>query len=419
MRLRAPGALVLCVIASAACRTGASDAPLPPYLLDPRIGLEGPFPASVEEGWSLLRRGRSADAAKAFQAAGKNPAGTVGRIEALVESGRADEARAACGQTFGGAIETAPLLAACGEAAARGESWAEAFDLFEAAGLRSPDPAPFVELKRRAAPKAAAELVREGEQALADNEVAEAENAADRAIAIAPGQREALRLSGSAALAREDAPKAFARYRAAWKIDRTDVDSGEKAGDLALKVGNSEAGYEIFSALAKIDARFRARAEECQEEFVISNWPAPDRQSAHSARLTRAQAATLLWRLLPQIRDVAVPPSAPVASDILSRADQKILAHCLGIGLLTVDSSTHRARPDVFLSRAEASRLLLRAAALAGLGKKAPCADEKAASEGAAADCAVLPPGKPSAVSGPEFRRGIAAILASSGKARK
>jgi tetratricopeptide (TPR) repeat protein len=412
--LGALGALVVIGLCCAACRSGAPAGRPPAYLFDPRIGFDAPFPKPVEEGWILLLAGRPVDALRAFQSAAASPAAKVGRIESLLESGRTAEARAACEQAFQSGFGTIPLLAACGETAARQEQWAEAFDLFEAAGLRSPDLAQLLELKARAAPKAVAELVRQGLEAIADNEIAEAETAADRAVAIESASRAALRLSGDAALARDDAGKAFRRYRAAWKLDPGDLDSGERAGDLALKNGRYDAGYEIFAALSRRDSRFASRAEECQEEFVISNWPGPDRDSAHAARLTRAQAAALLWRLVPEIRIVPVSPSAPIASDILSRNDQRVLAHCLGIGLLTVDASTHRARPDVFLSRAEALRFLLRTAALTGLGKATACVDEKAQAEGllsAAAACGLLPAGKNSVVSGREFRRAIAVLL--------
>ena len=309
MRLRALGAIVALGVACASCRSPAPAGPLPAYLLDPRTDLDGPFPRGVEEGWGFLLRGRPADALRAFQAAPNSPAASVGSIEALLESGRIDEARSACGQTLQGGLETAPLLGACGEAASRQGSWSEAFDLFEAAVLRAPGAAGLSDLKRRAAPNAVDELVRDGERALEDSEVAEAENAADRALAIEPANRPALRLSGASAVARDDPGKAFARYWAAWKLDRADADSGERAGDLALKIERYDAAYEIFAELSRRDPRFLSRAEECQEEFVISNWPSPDRQSAHAARLTRAQAAALLWRLLPEIRAVRVPPA--------------------------------------------------------------------------------------------------------------
>ncbi|MGH9442857.1 MAG: tetratricopeptide repeat protein [Thermoanaerobaculia bacterium] len=422
MRLRAAGALVLFGLVSAGCRSGAPQGAPPPYLLDPRLGLQGPFPAQIETGWKLLRRGRPVDALRAFRDAGASPAGEVGRIESLVEAGRIEEATSACGKALQGGIGTAPLFAACGETALARKSWSEAFDLFEGAALRAPDFPQLSELKRRTAAKAASELVIEGEEALSDGEIAEAESAADRAVAIDAANRPALRLSGAAALAHDDEGKAFTRFWSAWKLDRSDRDSGEKAGDVALKIGRYDAGYEVFSALSLLDPRFKARAQECQEELVISNWPAADRQSAHAARLTRAQAAALLWRMLPDIRSVRVPAAAPIASDILSRDDQKVLAHCLGIGLLTVDAATHRARPDFLLTRTEAVRFLLRAAALSGLGKAPACVDEKVAGKGllaAAAECGVLPAGKGSAVSGEEFRRGIAAILSTAGSDRK
>jgi tetratricopeptide (TPR) repeat protein len=411
VKARALGALVFFGIAAGACRTVPSTRRLPSYVLDPRLGLEGPFPRSVEEGWRLLSSGRPEDALAAFQAGPGTPAARIGRIEAQLETKKVLEARAGCDSAFRDGIGTAPLLAACGEAAARQENWSDAFDLFVAASLRAPGLLQLAELKRAAAPRAAAELVAQGEQAKEENEMAEAENAADRALAIDATSLPALRLSAAAALAREDEAKALNRYRAAWELDRSDRESGEQAGDLALKLGRYDAAYQVFSALAQADPKYLPRAEECQEEFVISNWPAPDRASAHAARLTRAQAGTLLWRLLPEIRDVPLPSSAPIASDILSRPDQRILAHCLGIGLLTVDASTHRARPDVSLSRADAVRLLTRSASLTGRASITACVDEKAGADGvvaAASSCGLLPAGKATAVSAREFRRAIA-----------
>ena len=422
MRIRAVGALVGLGMAAAACRSSSPQGTSPSYLLDPRAGLDGPFSPGEVEGWRLLRSGRPGDAYRAFQSGGRGKAAAVGRVEALVESDRIPEARAACEDAFQKGIGTVPLLTACGEAAAREGAWSEALDLFEAASLRAPDLAVLRDLKKRAAPKAAAELVRQGEAALNDSEVAEAESAADRAAAIEPANIAALRLSGAAAVARGDEAKGFGRYLAAWNLDRNDGDAGERAGDLALKIGRYDSASEIFTFLARHDGRFRPRAEESQEEFVISNWPGPDRASAHAARLTRAQAAVLLWRLLPEIRNVPVSAAAPVATDILSRADQRVLAHCLGIGLLSVDASTHRARPDVFLTRTEAVRLLVRAAALTGRSGSTACIDAKAQSEGlaaAAAACDILPSGKNASISGREFRRAIAALSSPAAKAKK
>jgi hypothetical protein len=101
----------------------------------------------------------------------------------------------------------------------------------------------------------------------------------------------------------------------------------------------------------------------------------------------------------------------PVASDILARADQRVLSRGLQLGLISVDTATHRARPDAFLTRSEAARILLRAGAVTGAPGLAACAGkpENAGKPAAlAAGCGLLPSSRSRTVSGAEFRRAIA-----------
>lgn len=401
--------IAVAALLAAGCRTALPPARLPSYLLDPRIGLPGPFPEGVADGWAKMETRRFAEALRSFGSA-KGSAAAIGKVQALLELGRLPEAREGCGAAFAQGVETAPILAACGETAARTENWSDAYDLFEAALLHAPGNAGLAERKQSTAGKAVRSLVEKARREL-KTQAAEARADAERALAIAPGDLDALVIAGKAAAAAGDRETAFDRLYAAWKRAPDDAAVGEEAGELALAVGRGDAAYEIFSALAKSDPRFRARAEESQEDFVISNWPAPERAVAGAARLTRAGAMTLLWRLFPQIRTAPAAGPAPVASDILSRKDQRILSRGLQLGLISVDPSTHRARPDAFLSRSEAARILLRAGALAGAPGAAPCVSREDGGRGpaaAAAACGLLPHRRSPTVSGREFRRAIA-----------
>jgi tetratricopeptide (TPR) repeat protein len=361
----------------------------------------------------LLRAGKAEEALRLLPANHRSVPVRIGRIQALLESGKAPAAREECQRALRDGIGTAPLLAACGQAQVLAGDWAQAYDLFEGALLRSPENSGLARLKFQTAGKASSILLEKAAEALGEGEFAEAQAAADRAVLLNPADVRALELSGRVALAREDLESALRRLFAAWKLDPRDLNLGERAGDLAIRTGHFEAGYEIFSSLARQSPRFRARAEECQEEFVVSNWPSSDRETARAARLTRAQAALLIWRLLPQTRGAAASEETPIASDILARKDQKILAHSIQIGLIGVDASTHRARPDAFLPRSEAVRMLLRAASVAGLPAQPACVEKKVEEQGllgAAASCGLLAPGKMSSVSGSEFRRALAAL---------
>ena len=407
--IRRSGRIVLAAILAAGCRTAVPTSRLPAYLIDPRTGLPGPFSPPVAAGWGKMQERQFAEALRAFGDS-PDPAASIGRVQALLELGRLADARNACDAAFSNGIETAPILAACAETAARSGSWPEAYDLFEAALLRVPGNAGLLERKRSTAGNAVRGLVEKAEREL-KAQAAEARADAERALAIAPGDRDALLIAGRAAAASGDAAAAFERLADAWRRDPSDTAAGEEAGDLALRIGRGDAAFDIFSALARSDPRFRARAEESREDFVISNWPARERAIAHAARLTRAGALTLLWRLLPEVRTAAAPGPAPIASDILSRADQRILSRGLQLGLISVDTSTHRARPDAFLTRGEAARILLRAGAVTDAPGAAACAgkpEEARKAASAAAACGLLPPGRASAVSGKEFRRAIA-----------
>ena len=401
--------IVAAALIAAGCRTVGAPARPPAFLIDPRTGLEGPFPEAVGRGWDKILAHQWEEALRLFSGQ-RGEAAAIGAIEALLGLGRLDEAGTACESALSRGSETAPALAACAEVAARRGDWAQAYDLFEAVVLRLPSSEGLIERRDEAARRAVEGLI---ERARAETALhpADAQADAERALEIAPGSREAMVAAGRAAAAAGDPSAAFARLYAAWKLDPADVSVGELAGDLARKVGRGDAAFEIYSSLARSDPRFRSRAQESEEDFVISNWPAGEREIARAPRLTRAGGVTLLWKLLPQIRSVAATARAPIASDIVSRKDQRILSRALQLGLLSVDPATHRARPDAFLSRVEGVRMLLRASGLAGLRAGDACASKgESGAEviSAAARCGLLPAARRSGISGAEYRRAIA-----------
>ena len=412
------------ILAAAWLAAGCRSIPAPPrapaYLIDPRTGLEGPFGPAIGRGWEKVLAREWEEALRIFSAE-RGEAASVGRIQALLGLGRLSDAGTACAAAFGRGVETSPLLAACAEGAARREEWPQAYDLFEAAVLRVPGSDGLVERRNAAADKAVRAWVDQARAEMKDHP-GEAQMDAEHALEIAPGDREALIVAGRAAAKSGDSPAAFARLQAAWKLEPSDAAVGEEAGNLAERLGRGDAAFEIFSVLARTDPKFRARAEESQEDFVISNWPASEREIAHAARLTRAGAVILLWRLLPQIRSLPATARAPIASDILSRKDQRILTRALQLGLITVDPATHRARPDAFLSRGEAVRILLRAGGLTASRSAADCSppgSHGAEALAAAARCGLLPAGRGPGVGAREFRRSIAFLQGGHGPEKK
>ncbi len=402
MTRRGAGGLALMVALELSCRSAAPLPPLPAYLRDPREGLSGSFPRDIAEGWRKLQARDAESALRHFEASPRGAASLVGRIECQLELGRPEAARELCTGALEQGLDTAPLLAACGEAEARLGDRTEAFNFFEGAALRAPGSAGLARLRDEAAPLAAGEWVEHGIAARQAGETADARSDAERALAIDPANEPALRLAGETALEEKDYQAAFRRFSAAWNGDPLDLALGEQAGEMALRTERYETASRIFATLSASDPRFRARKREADEEFVISNWPASDRAAAHASRLTRAQAALLVWRLVPQVRWAPARAAAPVASDIVAREDRKILSRCLQLGLISIDETTHRARPDAPLRRGEELHLLRRVAALRGSAARLP--EE------------VRRGGRTGPVSGEELRRALRELEPAEGK---
>ena len=161
-------------------------------------------------------------------------------------------------------------------------------------------------------------------------------------------------------------------------------------------------------------SRFAPHAENARLTFRVANWPAPEREAAQSARLTRAGAATLLWWMYPEIREMRVSGGA-IASDALSRRDSRAITRAVALGLLDVDRETHRVNPGARLAPVSAARLLLRLLVLVSPpDQELTCLGEtrrppRAASEALAAaeGCGLLPELDAGGVSGPVFTKAL------------
>ena len=119
-----------------------APAPRDRFPLDPREGLAGPFDASIEKGWRALEAGDPQRARGEFGRATDGASGraaAIGSIEALVLSGRADDAAPLCARELGEGSPTLSLWTACGEASAQAGDLTAAFELYQRAAERSPE----------------------------------------------------------------------------------------------------------------------------------------------------------------------------------------------------------------------------------------------------------------------------------------
>jgi hypothetical protein len=151
--------------------------------------------------------------------------------------------------------------------------------------------------------------------------------------------------------------------REALALGGLGLEDRERAGRLALEVGDDALAVSVFDSLAAEDSRFAEQAAQGRLAFRISNWPEAERQAARAGRITRSGAADLVWWMFPEVRETHATGSA-VASDVLERRNSRPMIRAVSLGLLDVDPETHRARPDAPLHRAAAAQLMLRLAGL-------------------------------------------------------
>jgi tetratricopeptide (TPR) repeat protein len=412
--LGALGLLAALTVAALRCASNPPpDAPRVAFPLDPRGELPGPFDDSVIRGWRALTANDPRTAVHAFAepSGGRvSRAGAIGEVEALVLMDRADDALTRCDALLSDGEPTTPLLTACGEAQARAKRPAPAYELYARAAARSPKLAAVGARAAELRDSAVLGMLDEAEAHAAAGRREEARRETARALAVAPRSSALLVRAGDVACALGERDEALDSYREAIAAGGVDPDTQARIGAVALESGDPGTAVSIFERLAAEDPRFRSRAAEARLEFRISNWPEPERQAARARRLTRANAASLVWWMFPEVREARVTTSV-VATDLLERRDSRAMMRAVSLGLLEVDPDTHRARPDSPLTRPAAARLLVRLAGTLGSPRSRPeCLRDSGARSDAirvAARCELLSESGSSAVGGAELTRGL------------
>ena len=416
---RAGSAAAACLVAllAHACASSTPPPPRDAFPLDPREGLAGPFDESVEAGWRALLAGDTAAASREFSAARGGDsarAAAIGRLEVLVRSGRSADALPECARETADPGATLPLLVACGEAEARAGSPVAAYELYaRAAASGGASRAGLLARSQKLLPAARDALFAEADRDAAAGKFEAARAAAARAIAWEPRSGPVLVRAAAIECAAGQKERALQYDREALSLGGLTPDQRAEAGRLALEIGEDALAVSVFDALAAEDPRFAEPAEEARLAFRISNWPEAERRAARARRITRSQAADLVWWMFPEVREARA--TGAVASDVLDRRDTSALVRAVSLGLLDVDAETHRARPDAVLSRTAAAQMMLRLAGwLAGAKAPLPCLKDSPGPWRGGADalrlasrCGLLSESGGAAVSGPELTRGF------------
>lgn len=413
----------LCAVALAAlvahrCGSTAPAGPRDHFPLDPREGLPGPFEDTVGEGWRALLAGDASRAAKDFARSVSGAslrAGEIGGIEALVALGRSSEALAACAGAREDAAATLPLLVACGEAEARAGSPVAAYELYaRAAGEAGPARPGFAERAQKLIAGATDAVLAEAARDASLGRYEAARAGVTRALAWSPRSATVLVRAADVECAAGEKERALQYDREALALGGLGVEDRERAGTLALEVGDDALAVSVFDALAAEDPRFSDQAAKARLAFRIANWPEAERQASRARRLTRSGAAGLVWWMFPEVREARVTGSV-VATDVLGRRDSRPMMRAVSLGLLDVAPDTHRARPDAALTRAAAAQLMLRLTGLLQAPDAGPACLRgspgpwRGGSDAIrlAARCGLLSESGGPLVSGPELTRGL------------
>jgi tetratricopeptide (TPR) repeat protein len=390
------------------------------FPLDPREGLEGPFDPAIESGWKSLVAGDAAAARREFAAAPQEPgsAGRIGEIEALVAGKNLPDALAFCREDLASVRPTLPLLVACGEANAGSGQAMAAFDLYREAAGRAPDrpglAARAEELRRQASEG----LRREAREAAGQGDWKAARQAASRAVEIDPGSAPAHETFGDVAREAGEPKQALAEYQEALELDPGSRTLQEKTARLAIELSDYAAAIGPLDSLAAADPKYAAQAAQARVDFRVANWPAGEREAAKSQRLTRGEAARLVWWMMPEVRETAVATGV-IASDVVGRPDSREVSRAVSLGLLDADPDTHRARPDAPLTLSAAARLYFQLLAMLAPAAAPECLAGRPAagiSRGeavrAARDCGVVGENDGSPVTGPAFTASLDRVRA-------
>ncbi|HEY6065108.1 MAG TPA: hypothetical protein VIY96_03075 [Thermoanaerobaculia bacterium] len=414
--------LCACVLFPIGCASsGGGAGPAAPvrrterFPLDPREELTGPFVQGVENGWRALASGDAATAEREFlRARGVRPdlAAEIGLIEARVLLDREKEALVTCREALAGNPVTVALLVACGEARARAGQVFEAHELYARAASRAGSRGWIRSRADDLRKEALESLAKTAAAGAKDQNFSDARKRVERAIEMSPGDASLHAVAAEIELAAGQPDRAFERYREAYRLDPKNLSVQEHLAELALDRDPALA-VSVLESLARRDARYRDRANAARLAFRVSNWPAPERDAARSERLTRAEAAALIWWMFPEIREAKVRSSV-IASDVVSRKDSRAVTRAVSLGLLDVDPDTHRAHPDAGLTRRSAARMALRLLKILKPGPAPDCLEgspesgrSSADAVHAAAGCGLLDESEVQSVGGREFTRGL------------
>ncbi len=144
------------------------------------------------------------------------------------------------------------------------------------------------------------------------------------------------------------------------------LDLVSRRAELELQVGDAGEAVTLLRGLSEQqpgDKDVAARLEVAKFRWRLSMLPEGVKSLASRTSISRAGFATLLYWLVPEVR-YGRPRGAKIAADILDHSSREEIARVVNLGLMEVDSALHLFNPGATVTRSQALKALVAAAAL-------------------------------------------------------
>ncbi len=406
---------------SAFCTGLGPPAPLetgpnaPFALRDPRAGI--PVEARpegdrefLEKGMAAVRAGDSERAASLFaKRAGRSRKGVfrLGLAYAALLSGSWDEAETLLEPLIEGSEALPAAIEAKADLDALQGHWREALARYRVAARSFPGDSRIAARLEIARQVLMESLADEARDALVRKDLDEARRVGLALVDTSPREPEGYELLARTAAGGGKAEDAWTWAVKAGSLGAKGQEWKKFVASLAMTTGRFAEAEAIYAALAADAPAFAEKAEEARREFRIENLPEGARSAARSSRVTRAEVASLLWWIVPEVRAAAVISAPDVATDVVDRPDMHALVRAIGLGFFRVSRETHHVRADEPVSRPELWTLLKKLGRVVARGGELPPCLSEGAPSGGPGTCGILPQSKQRTVSGKEALRAI------------
>ncbi len=233
-----------------------------------------------------------------------------------------------------------------------------AFESFSTAAERQPD---WADQAQRLQPRAIEILVNRIDDALVRGHVERGAESFARLERWAPADPETAEARWWLAIARDDVTEEREALETLLLFDSERRDVLERLAALDVDAGELQKGLARYEALMirfPDDPSLIEQVDRARFRWRLSNLPPVVHELAEAPELTRANFATLLYWLIPEVRYSELR-DPPIATDILSHERRDEIMRVVNLDLLRVNETIHRFRPDNAVERRHVLEALL------------------------------------------------------------